>query len=546
MEPLKRKIAVLVGAALVVAIPIALFIWYWGIERVEVGPSEILIVINKWGKDLPEGEVVAPDNSYKGVQLEPKREGRHFINPIFQTYERAKLVDVPPGKCLVLTRLHGAPISEERLDAGDFLARDGERGVVKNVVKQGKANALDLNPYAYKCELVDGVEIKSDEVGVRTLKAGKDPRTLSNEMRESPYVVPEGYRGVQAKPVPSGTHLINPYAEAIVPVNVAMHRVEFKDIEVLSKDGFALKPHVLVTYKVEPTRAPELFVTLTNKGELHQKDTTAAEMEQNEVLQKVVLPLIRGYVRIEGSKFEARDFFTTANDAANAKVHNARERLAKEVTDKVGPECRKIGIVIEPITLAQIDTTEDLQELQVQIADRTRARNTRQKNVELIAQLQSKQGVLLKEALKLRETALGDARTELNQEKQKTEGALMAQEAKLKQDLENAQFGLEAAQSDAKATLSRGKVDADLISKKNEAEVSGLKTAIQGFPTAEHYAQYQMNAKLAPALTEIFASDNSDFAKLFAAYMTPGKKSAEAVAPLPGGGGPPPMGPPER
>jgi len=44
--------------------------------------------------------------------------------------------------------------------------------------------------------------------------------------------------------------------------------------------------------------------------------------------------------------------------------------------------------------------------------------------------------------------------------------------------------------------------------------------------------------ELAPALTEIFASDNSDFAKLFAGYMTP-KKGTEISPIAPGGGGGP-------
>jgi regulator of protease activity HflC (stomatin/prohibitin superfamily) len=547
MESMKRKIGLVIAAGVLVAIPVAWMFWDWVIERVEVGPGETLIVINKWGRNLPEGEIIAPDDSYKGILLEPRREGRYFINPIFQTYERnerTKLVEVPNGQCLVLTRLYGAPIPEDRLKAGDFLARDGERGVVKDVLLPGR---YPINHYAYKWELVNAVVIKEDEVGVRTLKAGKDPSKLTEKQRNSPYVVPEGYQGVQEKPV-YGTHYINPYVESIVPVNVAMHRVEFTDIEFPSRDGFRLKPHVKVAYKVEPMHAPELFVTLTEQGVLPQKDSTEQDQVKNPILQKVILPLIRGYVRIEGSKFEARDFFTSATDAANPKVQNARERLATDVTEKVKPDCQKIGIVIEPISLAQIDPTEDLTELLSQIADRTRARNTRLTNTETIAQLKTQQGVLLKEAQKLRETALGDARTELNREQQKAEGALAAQEAKLKQDMENAQFALEAAQADAKATLSRGKADAELIQKKNDAEVSGLKTAIQGFPSADAYAQYQVMSKLAPALTEIFASDNSEFAKLFAAYMAPFKKepTPPATGNGTGGGGPPPMEPAPR
>src|SRR5258707_3816222 len=279
MESMKRKIGLLAGAVALVAIPVLIFFWYWVVERVEVGPSEILVVVNKWGNDLPEGEIIAPDHNYKGVLLEPKREGRHFINPLFQTYERAKLVDVPHGKCLVLTRLYGTPIPADRLNAGDFLAHDGDRGVVKDVLLQGKHA---LNTYAYKWEMVDAVEIKEDEVGVKTLKAGKAPRTLAGDVRKSPYVVPEGYRGVQEKPVSSGTHYINPYAEAIVPVNVAMHRVEFTDIEFPSRDGFRLKPHVKVAYKVEPMHAPELFVTLSDKGKLDQKDETPQEQKNNQ------------------------------------------------------------------------------------------------------------------------------------------------------------------------------------------------------------------------------------------------------------------------
>ena len=42
-----------------------------------------------------------------------------------------------------------------------------------------------------------------------------------------------------------------------------------------------------------------------------------------------------------------------------------------------------------------------------------------------------------------------------------------------------------------------------------------------GGPSAGQFAQYQVVLRLAPALKEIFASDTSDFAKLFADYLTP-------------------------
>jgi hypothetical protein len=81
-----------------------------------------------------------------------------------------------------------------------------------------------------------------------------------------------------------------------------------------------------------------------------------------------------------------------------------------------------------------------------------------------------------------------------------------------------------------------------VIGLQNEAEISGLKTAVQGFPSVEHFAQFHVLSKVTPALSEIFASDDSEFARLFAAYMTqqPGKnvkapqsssQPSDAVAP---------------
>ena len=43
--------------------------------------------------------------------LEVLPEGRHFLNPIFWSREKHKVVDVPVGKCLVLTRKFGNRIS---------------------------------------------------------------------------------------------------------------------------------------------------------------------------------------------------------------------------------------------------------------------------------------------------------------------------------------------------------------------------------------------------------------------------------------------------
>src|SRR5262249_36953141 len=144
------------------------------------------------------------------------------------------------------------------------------------------------------------IHIRQNEVGVKTLKVGKDPskRTLEEQKASGPYVVQEGYRGVQNRTVSPGTHYLNPHVASIMPVDLSSHPVEFTDIEFPSKDGFAIRPHVKITYKVLSNKAPEVFVMLSDAGVLHQADATPAEQAKNEILQKYVLPLIRGTVRL--------------------------------------------------------------------------------------------------------------------------------------------------------------------------------------------------------------------------------------------------------
>src|SRR5260370_39894240 len=87
-------------AAALVLCSIVLLIggWFWFVERTEVPPGEYVVLISLWGKDLPEGEIIAPDRSYKGIQENVLPEGRHFINPLFWSVERYQMVKVPAGK----------------------------------------------------------------------------------------------------------------------------------------------------------------------------------------------------------------------------------------------------------------------------------------------------------------------------------------------------------------------------------------------------------------------------------------------------------------
>jgi hypothetical protein len=525
-----RKPSFLIAAGVaVIGLLILYQFWQWEVERVEVLPGQYLVRIHRWGKDLEPDQIVAPDDSYKGVMEDLLPEGRHFLNPLFWSYEVHNMVKVPPGKCLVLTRKAGQPVPPDRLADGDILASDGENGVFERgiVAKVKTPGDYRLNPYVYEWQEVPAVEITLEQVGVRTVKIGKTPPKALQAQGDRGYVVPNGFRGVQKDPVPNGTYYINPFVESITPVEVRSHKVELTDIQFPSRDGFILKPHVRVEYAVQKEAAPELFLRLADEGQLHQEDATPQQQQKNEILQKVILPHIRGYARITGSNLDAKDFIITTTAEGDQPSVNGREMLERTLEEKVKPQCKDLGIDIKAVTLGDFDMPPELTD---QISLRDVARRQLEKNKSKIEEHKSKQKLAAAEALTQQTTEKVAAETRLLQAK--TQAAQKKEVAKLQleNDLKIAQLKLDAARKTAEATLATGTADAKKITLTNEAEVAGLRRAVESFSSVQNYAQYQLMSKIGPALTEIFASDESDFAKLIAGYLTP--QTAKPVKPL--------------
>jgi hypothetical protein len=209
--------------------------------------------------------------------------------------------------------------------------------------------------------------------------------------------------------------------------------------------------------------------------------------------------------------------------------------------EKVAPECKKVGVIIEEITVAQLEMNEKLKALADQISERERARVAREKNLRLVEQYQTDQELAATEAKAEQEKKKVEANTKLEREKIRVERQKEVETLKLDGDLKSAQARLEGAKKRAEATITEGKAAASVIMANNEAEIAGLKTAIAGFGAPEQFSQYHVLMKLSPALSEIFASDSSEFAKVFSTYMIPapgapgkgGLPMPAAIAPRP-------------
>ena len=256
---------------------------------------------------------------------------------------------------------------------------------------------------------------------------------------------------------------------------------------------------------------------ITDEGKIFQGDQSRDEIGRNEILQKVVLPHIRGFARLEGSSFNATDFILVPGEA-DVAVINSRERFRQALLEAVKPRCKELGIDIRAIAVGQM---EPPQELALEISDRESALAEQQRNVEMVKQYTNEQALKAQEAAvdQNRERVL--AETRLAQAETEAEQLVDVEKLKLTAMVTVATSQLEAAREQAKAVKARAEAEAAVITAQNEAEVAALRTSVEGFGSPELFARHAVLKRLAPSLGEIFASDESEFGRLFSTLLVP-------------------------
>lgn len=107
-------------------------VWMWGFCRVTVPAGMMAIVTAKTGEALPPGEILAGPGQ-KGVRREPLTEGRHFLNPLAYEWRLVTAQTIPVGKVGVVTAKVGRD-----LPPGEILAPDrASKGVWREVLGPG-------------------------------------------------------------------------------------------------------------------------------------------------------------------------------------------------------------------------------------------------------------------------------------------------------------------------------------------------------------------------------------------------------------------------
>lgn len=519
-----KKVGLGVIAGAVVSLLIFGFFVYMQF-RIDVPNYHMAVLTHRTGKDIPNNMEVAPDETYKGVQLNVLNEGRYFKNPYSWDWEIVPMPEIPKNKLGVRIRLYG-----EELPYGHLVAtEESQKGIVEDVLKPGRyaINALvvdgvtkepiyprEQQNYVEIIELHDPVVIEAGHKGIVT--------NLSGPMPADPNVllVQDGERGVQEKTLDPGTYYVNPYMTRINEIDCRSQRFNLADQKNTmifpSKDGFPVTLNGVVEFRINPKLASKVFVTYNETG----NDADGNERVDEELIKKVIMPNARSFCRLRGSSKTGREFI-----GGSTRVQ-FQEDFQKAMRDA----CEPLGIEIIQALVTEITPPEAIagpvrdREVAVQKLKQYDQQKLQQEQEALLAvekeKVKQKQEVVVaqQEVVKLTVKA-----------KQEQEVAV----TKANEELEVAKLRLAAAKDKSEAIMSQKRAEAKIIVFNNEAEAAGWKKAVEALGSGDAFAQFTLLKRLAPSYREIMTNTaDSPLMEIFRKFNnTPAPPKMEVAPP---------------
>ncbi|MFU8779963.1 MAG: SPFH domain-containing protein [Kiritimatiellia bacterium] len=484
------------GAALGLLILLAIILlpgWIWFFCRVEPGSGEIAVLIRKTGQPLATGTILAPTPSHQGIQLEVLPEGRYFKNPYTWGWSIRPMTDIPAGKLGVKTRLYG-----DDLPPGRIMATEATKGIVDEVLRPGKYR---INPYAYRVELFDAINIRPGHVGVVTALTGED--ILHNDLpadTRNTFIANETMKGVRATFLDAGTYYLNPYMVNVVEVNLQSQRFEMSGddaISFLTLDGFTVNVEGTIEYAI----LPESAALLTHR---------VGDME--DILKKVILPRARGFSRIEGSKSPAKNYI----------MGETRQQFQDNLETHLNKNCAQWGVDIRSVLIRNISPPDEIASI---IRDREIAVQDARKIEQQIEQARSKAELTRQEWLALQNKAKVEAETAQIRAVilARQEQAVRLTEAQ--RELEVARLETRAAAAQARALLLEAGAEQEVIRLDNEAQAAVLQQQVRAFGDGINMARYAFYQRIAPQITSILGADQPEgLGGLLLPFTTPRKE----------------------
>ena len=453
-------------------------VWIWVFCRIEPGADEIAILIHKTGKDLAPNQILATSPGQKGIQLEVLPEGRYFRNPYSWSWRISKVTDIPAGRLGILTRLYG-----NDLPTGSIVATEGTKGIVAEVLRPGKYR---INPFAFDVELFDAISIRPGHGGVVTSLVGDDVFTkdLPQESRNK-FLVAKGMKGVLPEVLTPGTYYLNPYMFNIAEVNLQSQRFEMGGadaINFLTMDGFTVHVEGTIEYALIQDQAARLT---------HQVG------DMDDIIKKIIMPLARGFSRIEGSK----------NPAKNYIAGDTRQQFQDSLQNHLVTKCLEWGVSIKSVLISNIQPPDEIASI---IRDREVAVQNAKKFEQQIEQAKSQAELTRQETLALQNKEKVSADTERIQAiiRAKQDQSVRLTEAR--QMLGVAKLETAAATAQADAILLKAEADRKVIEMNNEAAAGVIAVQIGAFGNGTNFARYTLYEKLGPQIRSILSGDDDN------------------------------------
>lgn len=507
--------------------------WRWGVERVFVGPDEILVVSNKFGEPLPAGMIVVPKDEYsryKGIREEVLGPGRYFINPVFYETKIEPVKHIRAGdpekwqweadgrlsnpetapQIGLLMRRQGRQSDQEVVDP-EF------KGIQKHVLTPG---VYKLNPHLYEVRELPAVVIPPGSVGVVTRLFGQSTEVVSASLTEivesttapatqetpipvvpgvpSRLVIGANQRGVLRDVLQPGIYYLNPrmFKVDILPIGYDALTLEThttdrggtggQSIKFLSKDGYQVELDFTVVWGVAPADAPTI---IANIGAWDK-------VEENVIKQAMI-----SACQNEGARYTAKELIQGSTRAA------FQEALEKSLDAQVSR--RNVHVLLALIRNISIKDTAGKDATDGLLA------TIQQANIEVERQITNKQKTEterkraeFEQALKLvdvaRETVAADTKVKVGN--LIAEGQKLAAEIDAQRELDIAAIQQEVAMLEAQTTQILGKATADVSRMRNEAEAKGAKMLIDAFGSPQAYNAYIFAKNFEPTeLRLIFA-----------------------------------------
>jgi len=457
-----------VGALLILYIVLYQGVWKWGLCRVYVGPGETLVLTANLGEKNPKpSEMVVVPEPYKGVREGVFGEGRHFFSPI--TFDRDtsfETIEIGPTQIGLVESKSGKPLPK-----GEFLAKKGYKGILREVLTPGKWR---LNPYAYKVTVLPATIIEPGFVGCVT--------SLSGKPSPGDQLAKPGQRGILPDVLQPGIHYLNPREFKVDVVEVGFRQISLRDVQFPSKDGFSIQLDISVVWGLEPRNVP---LTINNFGGIEA------------VVDKVIDPQVESICRIEGSKYGAKEFIGG----------KTREEFQNAFTSQLEKVCEEKNITVLIGLVRSINVPKEVRTpiQKGKIAVEEKLTKEEQKTTQTVENELEELKADVRKGVREVEAETDKMVAEVEADGEKQIASINAET-----EVQVAEIMLKAAKFEAQKERKLGKAKADVEELMKKAEADELAQAILALGNPEDYARY------------IFAENLPDDIEIFLRYAGEG------------------------